>query len=56
MSANEVGKFNTDLRWEGGGKKLLIEGVAEKLLTEGVAETKPDDCEDEREMVTDCGC
>ena len=51
-----MGKFNTEPRWEGEGKKLFREGVAEKLLTEGVAETKPDDCEEEREMVTGCCC
>ena len=52
-----MGKFKTEPRWEeGGGKKLLLrEGVAEKLLTEGVAETKPEDWEDERDMVTP-GC
>ena len=56
LRAREVGKFNTEPRWEGGGKKLLMEGVAEKLLTEGVAETKPDDWEEERDMVTGCCC
>jgi len=57
--ASEVwGKFKTDLCWEGAGKKLLREGAAEllKLLREGVAETKPEDCEEEREMVPGCDC
>ena len=57
--ASEVwGKFKTDPCWEGAGKKLLREGAAEllKLLREGVAETKPEDWEEEREMVPGRGC